>query len=984
MKRILILFYCVLSAIFAMSQELTVKSFKEKTSDLAASTHERKDGNGNSCALVKVQLATVGAQFSPNIVGNVEYKVNEYWVYLPTISKHLMVKHPNFLTKDIVFADYNVKLEGKTTYELVLAMPETGNTPQIVTSQYLVFTVNPQDAIVEVNGEIWPNTSGIARKFVPFGDYTYSIQSKDYHSVSSSVSVNDPNNKVVVDVKLKPAFGTISVPANGDLSGAIVYIDNKMAGKVPLTADKISSGTHDIRIAKSMYKSFEQTVTVNDGETTTVAPELTANFSTITFNVDNNAEIWINDEKKGIGTWTGNLESGNYRVETRKTSHRSQSKEYSIQSSTGEQTIKLNAPTPIYGSLNIMAMPDGADIYIDGSKVGETPMFLQQVLIGQHEIKISKSGYSSLRQKINIEEANTTVVNNQLAKAQTTNGGSPNLTVAAEELKAFYESSRPIKNEINLSSAGELSEKINKLQAPVTELSISGEMDARDFNFIKSYCKSLSRLDLSQVRIVSYNGSGGTNSAGVYRADEIPVGAFFYWAPVDDGMHSLTEVKLPQNITKIRRNAFARAYNLVKIIIPEGVTTIELVAFAVCTSLKSVELPSSLKEVGMLAFNDCEKLSTVYIHAVTPPTIANNAFGNIAKGAVLYVPCGCESAYRNSVWSKFFSVRTIGENTTLPSQANSNNSANAKIVETVATETTRANVDNSRTINGHRFVDLGLSSGKLWAETNIGASKSADDGNYYAWGETKPKANYTWGTYKHGNGSLQYKYSVLRKEDDAAFVNWGEPCHIPTREDFEELRKNCSWTWTNQKTSSGKMMNGYLVESKKNRNSIFLPASSSRYENKKDTRLYGDLGYYWSASPNVFLGIDEFDNETLSEKDPCEGFTVRPIAEIGTTTTKVVETFPKFPYGNPQEWIINHFNIPEACIAANAQGKEVVSFVVQEDGSIGEITILESVHPSVDDAIKQILAKMPKWTPGTQDGKPVRVSYKAPMNIYYH
>ena len=756
MKRLLILFYCVLISAFAMSQELTVKSFKEKTSDLAASTHERKDGNGNPCALVKVQLATAGAQFSPNIVGNVEYKVNEYWVYLPTISKHLMVKHPNFLTKDIVFADYNVKLEGKTTYELVLAMPETGNTPQIVTSQYLVFNVNPQDAIVEVNGEIWPNTSGIARKFVPFGDYTYSIQSKDYHSVSSSVSVNDPNNKVVVDVKLKPAFGTISVPAKGDLSGAIVYIDNKMAGKVPLTADKISSGTHDIRIAKSMYKSFERTVTVNDGETTTVSPELTANFSTITFNVDNNAEIWINDEKKGIGTWTGNLESGNYRVETRKASHRPQSKEYSIQASTSEQTIKLNAPTPIYGSLNIMAMPDGADIYIDGSKVGETPMFLQQVLIGQHEIRISKSGYSSLRQTINIEEAKATVVNNQLAKAETVIEESDKSSNSLAELEKAF-------------------------------------------------------------------GIGGTHE-------------------------------------------------------------------------------------NVINSNDV----------------------------------------------------------------------------TTSAETTRSVPDNSRTINGHRFVDLGLPSGKLWAETNIGASKPADDGNYYAWGETKPKANYTWGTYKHGNGSLQYKYSVLRKEDDAAFANWGEPCHLPTREDFEELRKNCSWTWTNQKTSFGKMMNGYLVASKKNRNSIFLPASSSRYENKKDTRLYGDLGYYWSASPNVFLGIDEFDNETLSEKDPCEGFTVRPIAEIGTTTTKVVETFPKFPYGNPQEWIINHFNIPEACVAANAQGIEVVSFVVQEDGSIGEITILNSVHPSVDDAIKQILAKMPKWTPGTQDGKPVRVSYKVPMSIYYH
>ncbi len=52
-------------------------------------------------------------------------------------------------------------------------------------------------------------------------------------------------------------------------------------------------------------------------------------------------------------------------------------------------------------------------------------------------------------------------------------------------------------------------------------------------------------------------------------------------------------------------------------------------------------------------------------------------------------------------------------------------------------------------INGHRFVDLGLPSGLLWAETNIGAFSDADDGEYFAWGETTTKGNYYRNTYKY-------------------------------------------------------------------------------------------------------------------------------------------------------------------------------------------------------------------------------------------
>ena len=157
--------------------------------------------------------------------------------------------------------------------------------------------------------------------------------------------------------------------------------------------------------------------------------------------------------------------------------------------------------------------------------------------------------------------------------------------------------------------------------------------------------------------------------------------------------------------------------------------------------------------------------------------------------------------------------------------------------------------DNYIIINGHKFVDLGLPSGLLWAACNVGAATAADDGDYYAWGETATKTDYYCSTYTwtSDGGSTFTKYTtdgktVLDKEDDAAYVNWGSSCRMPTIDEFTELRNsdNCTWTWTSQTTSSGSSIYGYKVSSVKNGNSIFLPASGCR--NNGGLNNHGSIG----------------------------------------------------------------------------------------------------------------------------------------------
>ena len=144
-------------------------------------------------------------------------------------------------------------------------------------------------------------------------------------------------------------------------------------------------------------------------------------------------------------------------------------------------------------------------------------------------------------------------------------------------------------------------------------------------------------------------------------------------------------------------------------------------------------------------------------------------------------------------------------------------------------------------INGHEYVDMGLS--VKWATCNVGASKPEDYGDYYAWGETEVKGDYSESNYAY---CRRTKYdslggNIAGTEFDVARKKWGCTWRLPTRAEQDELINNCTWTWTKQNG-----VDGYKVTSKKNGNSIFLPAAGYRY----GTNLYnsGSYGFYWSSS----------------------------------------------------------------------------------------------------------------------------------------
>ena len=196
------------------------------------------------------------------------------------------------------------------------------------------------------------------------------------------------------------------------------------------------------------------------------------------------------------------------------------------------------------------------------------------------------------------------------------------------------------------------------------------------------------------------------------------------------------------------------------------------------------------------------------------------------------------------------------------------------------------------TITEPQAVDLGLS--VKWASFNVGALAPEEYGDYFAWGETEPKDNYSWSTYKWCNGEQDKltKYctyssywdssepmdnkTVLDPEDDAASANWGGSWRMPTDAEWTELKENCNWTWTIQNEVEGR-----LVTSKKNGNSIFLPAAGYRYGTNID--YVGSRGLYWFSSLYTGYPYDAwyvcfyFSYVGRSYYGRCYGQSVRPV-----------------------------------------------------------------------------------------------------------
>lgn len=234
-----------------------------------------------------------------------------------------------------------------------------------------------------------------------------------------------------------------------------------------------------------------------------------------------------------------------------------------------------------------------------------------------------------------------------------------------------------------------------------------------------------------------------------------------------------------------------------------------------------------------------------------------------------------------------------------------------------------ANDSVQDTIDGHEYVDMGLS--VKWATMNLGASSIYEEGQLYAWGETKGygepivdyakgwkgkknenyvsqkiKKSFTWNAYKwvyKYDNRMKCKLSkycdydrygeldsiiTLLPEDDAANVNWGGGWRMPTKEEFEELIEHSEFDWV--ENYNGSSQSGWLVYSDVTGKTLFFPV------NKKvtcDSLSWGDnASWIWlstvsgyDAYSGCFCNVsdEQLPLRLFTATERCRGLAIRPV-----------------------------------------------------------------------------------------------------------
>ena len=339
------------------------------------------------------------------------------------------LKHPTFGTSNEVEFDF----EGDKEYQLEANLNQTYS---------IVVNSNVVNADVYLDGVFKGKTdssNSLTIKDVIIGAHKLKVQ---YGKVGSEqdIEVNDSSILFRLSVNTaanEPQFVVFTVSPNN----AVVIIDNQhytlTDGAMSIVLD---GGNYSYTVTAAGYHPQSGTFTIA-GSKVVKDIRLKADAATVTLTAPDNAEIWVNGVMKGTNSWSGTLNSGTYIFEARKAGHKSATLSKHITSAQSVQSYTLPAPTPIFGSLIISGTPINADVTLDGKAVGQLPLKLGDILVGEHTVVVSKSGYETYTQSVTIAEGRTATINAMLKKqiTSTLKGVTPieiDSSLTAEQLQA--------------------------------------------------------------------------------------------------------------------------------------------------------------------------------------------------------------------------------------------------------------------------------------------------------------------------------------------------------------------------------------------------------------------------------------------------------------------------------------------------------------------------------------------------------------------
>lgn len=230
MKKYLSVFVLLISVMFLNAQNISVLGFNMDPSDLTANTAGTivMDQNGHKCALIKIETTKTGFSFDAGALGIVktEQKVGEIWVYVPEGVKRITLSHPELG----VLRNYDLgeTLKRAKTYIMRLNAGNTVSAGEVVDAQYVLFKVNPQNAMVTIDGDTLFAKNGTAEIKKELGTYDYRVEAMGYKPEVGKITIdnNKANNTLNVELEAEveeeeESFMTFEV---GKATFTMVYV----------------------------------------------------------------------------------------------------------------------------------------------------------------------------------------------------------------------------------------------------------------------------------------------------------------------------------------------------------------------------------------------------------------------------------------------------------------------------------------------------------------------------------------------------------------------------------------------------------------------------------------------------------------------------------------------------------------------------------------------------------------------------------------
>lgn len=337
-------------------------------------------------------------------------------------------------------------------------------------------------------------------------------------------------------------------------------------------------------------------------------------------------------------------------------------------------------------------------------------------------------------------------------------------------------------------------------------------------------------------------------------------------------------------------------------------------------------------------------------------------------------------------------------------------------------------ITDSGQISGHKYVDLGLPSGTLWATQNLGASSWNSLGTTYCWGETSPRKT-TDKRYKFLNKNDKLtRYCtdtlfgkvdslvVLLPQDDAATTHWGKQWCMPTNLQWEELEKYCirdnvflnkgdinpiGWLYTS-KTNGEKL---YIPLNKEDHTGYWSSILDVSYDNHAkciEHKVYNpverienvchDYHYLQRGNPYHIRPVkcdkqeqkkaednfwQNYDNHLI--KLNGEWISIKDTATIYTKVEKMAE------YIGGKEVLVhdikNNLVYPQKAKEEMMEGRVFVKFIVKKDGSTCCYSVVRSSDSVFEQAALQTVKKLGRWEPAKINGKSVNSYFMLPVTF---